>query len=108
MTNLKKAQNAVREVENKYASFKRVSWNTIYTSEDAIIEDLRKIYVPEGKECSSAWYSLYNGYEFIHSFARRVQNGGTLSDSQMRQAKRLAKEIKKAAAIGEAIENDLL
>lgn len=38
----------------------------------------------------------YKGYEYIHSFAKRVQDGKELSDAQMRQAKRIASEIKKA------------
>lgn len=44
-------------------------------------------------------YRLYKGYEYIHSFAKQVQNGKTLSEKQIRQCKRLALEIKKAASI---------
>ena len=64
-----------------------------------LIDDLRVIHVPDRNEWCNAAYMLYRGYGYIHSFARRVQMGMDLTEAQMRQAKRLAKEIKKAAAV---------
>ena len=57
---------------------------------------LKAIYVPEDRV---APYLTFKGYEYIYSFASRVQCGGELSAKQMTQCKRLAAEIRKAEAI---------
>lgn len=98
MKNLRDAQVIVKKIDAKYNSLDSVSWNTIYNSESEIMEDLKQIHIPDKNE-PLAVYRLYKGYEYIHSFAKQIQNGKTLSEKQVRQCKRLALEIKKAASI---------
>lgn len=101
MEDLRKAQVIVRKIDDKYRkNLDSVKWSTVYYSEAEIVEDLKKIRIPEKGELIAV-YRLYAGYEYIHSFARWVQNGKTLTEKQMRQCKRLALEIKKAAAIAD-------
>lgn len=99
MKDLRKAQIEAREIDSRFFGFKKIAWTDVYGSEDAILEDLKIVHVPAKSELTGAVCQLYNGYEYIHSFARTVQAGRSLSEAQMRQAKRLAKEIKKAAAV---------
>lgn len=101
MKDLRKAQVIVGQIDSKYkTSLNPVKWDTVYKSDAEIVEDLKKIRIPEKGE-PMAVYRLYAGYEYIHSFARWVQNGKPLTEKQMRQCKRLALEIKKAAAIAD-------
>ena len=72
-----------------------IKWTDLYKTEAEIVEDLKRIRIPKSNR-----NLVYNGYEFIHSFARQVQNGKSLSDKQMVQAKRLAEEIKRAVEMG--------
>ncbi len=98
MKNLRNAQIIVKKIDAKYNSLDSVSWNKIYNSETEIVEDLKQIHIPDKSE-PLAVYRLYKGYEYIHSFAKQVQNEKTLSEKQLKQCKRLALEIKKAVAI---------
>lgn len=99
MLDLRKAQVVTRKIDFEYQSqIKTVKWTEIYNSESEILEDLKVIHIPN-KEESHRIYTLYKGYEFIHSFAKQVQNGKSLTEKQMIQCKRLALEIKKAASI---------
>lgn len=101
MKDLRKAQVIVGQIDSKYrTNLNPVKWSTVYNSEAEIVEDLKKIRIPEKGE-PMAVYRLYSGYEYIHSFARWVQNGKPPTEKQMRQCKRLALEIKKAAAIAD-------
>ena len=99
MKELRKAQVIVRKIDAEYnKNLDSVSWNTVYNSESEIMEDLKQIHIPDKNE-PLAVYRLYKGYEYIHSFAKQIQNGKTLSEKQIRQCKRLALEIKKAVSI---------
>ncbi len=99
MKKLKEAQIIIGKIDTKFNStLNPVKWNEIYTSEEEIINELKQIHIPEKNE----WFGinpLYKGYEYIHSFAKQVQNGRTLTDKQTTQCKRLATEIKKAYSI---------
>lgn len=99
MIDLRNAQIAVRKIEAEFCkNFNSIKWNEIYQSEDEIVEDLKQIHIPK-KEDLYKIGGLYKGYEYIHSFAKQVQSGKTLSDKQMTQCKKLAFEIKKAVTI---------
>lgn len=98
MRNLRQAQSIIRKIDSKYNNgLNSVKWNDIYNSEDEMVEDLKNIHVPVNNEFPLV--HLYGGYEYIHSFAKQVQNGKILSEKQIRQCKRLALEIKKAVSI---------
>lgn len=85
------------ELDAKYnKNLLKVEWNLIYKDELEILEDLKKIKIPI---CGFPPTGTYVGYEYIHSFAKQVQGGKHLSEKQMKQCKRLALEIKKAATI---------
>lgn len=73
----------------------KVTWKDVYDTEQDIINDLLMIDYDENPRL------FYSGYEYIHSFARRVQGGKELTPAQMRQAKRLAVEIRKAALLND-------
>lgn len=97
----RKAQVIVRKINDQYRNnLNSIKWTTVYDSEAEIVEDLKKIHIPTNGEVNAV-YRLYSGYEYIHSFARWVQNGKPLTEKQMKQCKRLALEIKKAAAIAD-------
>lgn len=100
MIDVRKARSIVMEIEAQYLR-RGVSakWNEIYKTENEIIEDLLMVHVPETKQEEIYCYGLYKGYQYINSFAKRVQSGNDLTDNQMKQCKRLAIEIKKAASI---------
>lgn len=76
-----------------------VKWTHFFESEDAIINALKAIPVVNERALYIGMDVAYKGYEYIHSFAKTVQSGKSLSPAQMRQAKRLASEIKKAYII---------
>lgn len=99
MLNLRGAQVAANKIESLYACVGSIAWSKVYASEADLVDDLRAVHVPDKSEWCGAASILYRGYEYIHSFAKRVQMGAELTEAQMRQAKRLAKEIKKAAAV---------
>lgn len=98
---LKQAQSICNKIESEAVqanNFGQIRWQTVYGSEDEIVADLAKIYIPENRTAPAY---TFRGYEFIYSFACYVKKGWTLSKKQMEQCKRLAVEIKKAAAIAE-------
>ena len=99
MFDLRKAQVISRKVQFNYKkTIDNVKWSEIYTSEQEIIEDLKKIHIPKDSELSLL-RNIYSGYEFIHSFSKQVKSGEALSEKQMIQCKRLSLEIKKAVSI---------
>jgi hypothetical protein len=101
MLDLRQAQIKARQTTNQYKkTIDSVKWTEIYNNEQEIIEDLKQIHIPSNTELSYIG-TLYNGYEFIHSFAKLVQLGKSLKDKQIVQCKRLALEIKKAYSIKE-------
>ncbi len=116
MDNMRKALRIAREIEGEfaYAAIRgSIKWSDIFASEEEIVAALKEVEIPAK---NSSFFSMpvpvYSGYEYIHSFARRVQEGKDLTDAQMRQAKRLALEIKKAAAVSicfkkEPLENQI-
>ena len=97
------AFNACKEVEAKYQRQRLtsyVAWTDVYSTEEELIADLKKVYIPEGR---TPMGRCFTGYEFIYSFAFYVQKGWNLSRAQLTQAKRLALEIKKAAVASEYV-----
>lgn len=90
-------QNICMEIDYEFNShFRRVPWEEVFESEDALISALEDIDVPDSK---TPPYNTFKGYEYIYSFANRVQRGIPLSEAQLKQAKRLALEIYKAVQI---------
>lgn len=95
------AQSICNRIESEAVQankFGQIRWKTVYGSEEEIVEDLKKIYIPANRTAPAF---TFKGYDFIYSFACYVKKGWTLSKKQMDQCKRLAVEIKKAAAIAE-------
>jgi len=92
--------NKIRfECEMK-AKGKATKWTDVYASEAELIADLSTLHIP-GQNEKMPVPAVYKGYEYIHGFAKRVQAGNELTESQMKQAKRLAVEIKIACEIRE-------
>lgn len=101
MFDLRKAQTISMETQNKYKkSVNNVKWNEVYNNEQEIIDDLKKVYIPKESELILL-HNIYMGYDFIHSFAKQIKSGKTLSEKQITQCKRLALEIKKASNIAD-------
>ena len=101
MKNINEAWAIVSKLDtmNK-GGIKKVKWTDIYSSEDEIIEDLKKVEIPVNEEPPFAGMTpMFKGYQYIYSFSKRLQGGKELTPNQMKQAKRLALEIKKAASI---------
>ena len=79
---------------------RHIKWTEFYKDEAELVADLRTVVIPEDDFPPHVGLCpLYTGYEYIHSFARRVQGGRELTEKQMTMAKRIAAEIKKAALI---------
>lgn len=70
---------------------KKVSWNSIYDSEDELLRDLfhEKVIVDN----DAPHYKICRGYEYIKGFRNYYKKNGCLSEKQMTQLKRLASEI---------------
>lgn len=107
--NYVKADRLCREFEETIPADKRISgkvnWKCVFETEQDIINALMNIYVPANRQPHT---NLFIGYEYIYSFATYVQKGGTLSEKQMIQAKRLAVQIKKAEICSTCYENDII
>lgn len=87
------------QVDYKFqAHFRKVPWTDVFKTEDDLTTFLKNVYVPETR---TPPHNTFRGYEYIYSFADRLQKGIPLTDAQMRQAKRLALEIYKAIMIQE-------
>lgn len=84
------------ELDRAFERNTKYKWSDIYPTEEELISALIRIDVEIGEDVIRPTAPFYKGYEFIHSFAKRLQSGIPLTDKQMTQAKRLAKEIKKA------------
>lgn len=79
----------------------KVTWKDCYKAESEIIADLMTVKYDANIYVGVTPY--YTGYNYIHSFAKRVQSGIELTEKQMKQAKRLAPEIRKAALVAKYI-----
>ena len=96
---INEAQRICREVEAQYGEgLKPVKWTAIYANEAELIAELAGVNVPAN---NVAPVYTYIGYEYVHSFAKRVQAGRELTEAQLRQAKRIAIQIHKAYLIRE-------
>lgn len=87
------------ELEHKLAiihPLKSYKWTDIYESESEMLKELSEVDIKIGKCMTNRIAPYYRGYEFIHSFAKQLQEGKTLSQKQITQCKRLASQIKKA------------
>lgn len=97
--NINEAQRICREIEAiTMGGVKKVSWSELYNSEEELLKDLSKVYVPKNRVPPSY---TFKGHEYIYSFATQLQSGKTLSEKQIAQCKRLALQIKKAAAVAD-------
>lgn len=97
--NLNKAQKICREIDYKYGGhLSPVKWSDVYKGEADMIDDLAKIIIPKNRTAPA---NTFRGYQYIYYFAAEIQRGHELSGKQMTQCKRLATEIRKAAAIAE-------
>lgn len=95
-TNLHKAQAISREIKATY--YQDGSFKTVYASNEIqLIKDLKKVVIDNDSNLGS----LYQGYEYIQSFSKALNNGKELSKAQLTQAKRLSLQIKIASAISE-------
>lgn len=97
------AYAACKAAEAQYkqaANLGSVAWNSVYSTEAELIDDLKKVYIPQGR---GPMGHCFQGYAYIYAFAFYVQKGWQLSPKQMTQAKRLAVEIKKAAIASEYV-----
>jgi len=95
---LHEAQMTCNRIESDYFFKGRVKWTDVFENEDQLIQALKSIYIPKSR---TAPLYTFKGYAYIYSFAYYVQKGWTLSAKQITQCKRLALEIKKAAAIAD-------
>lgn len=75
-----------------------VKWTDLYSSEEELINDmlLTKSNVKEYPYCQ-----IVKGYEFIESFKRYYAKNHELTEKQMVQLKRLAKEIFRNVHMGQ-------
>lgn len=93
------AHKACMEISAKFGGgLRSVKWTEVFKDENELIESLKGVAVPSTREAPSC---TFKGYEYIFSFAERLQEGKDLTEKQIAQAKRLALEIKKANAISE-------
>lgn len=69
-----------------------VKWTELYPSEEALLSDMMLTCSDSRTACS---WKLVKGYEFIDSFKKYYEKHGKLTDKQMTQLKRLAKEVYK-------------
>ena len=70
-------------------SSKSLSWNSIYDTEEELINDMfSEKVITEGMA-----YNLCSGYEYIKGFRKYFSKNGELTEKQIKQLKRLAAEI---------------
>ena len=69
-----------------------VKWNEIYDSEEELIKDMMNCHADEN---SGEYWKLVKGYVYIASFQKYYTKHGALTEKQMTQLKRLAKEVYK-------------
>lgn len=71
---------------------KKYKWNDLFKNEEDLIEALKQIDVEKFNELSRRY--IVSGCEYISSFVRRVNAGYELSPAQIKQLKRLARQVK--------------
>ena len=91
---IKQAHTIIREVEAKKL-YNTIHFNDIYIDIFEMIDELQKIYIPSENELIYI-NGIYRGYEYIHSFAKQLRSGKTLTEKQITVCKKIASEIKKA------------
>ncbi len=67
-------------------------WTDLYKNEQELINDMMLTYTDEN---TAYYYKLCKGYEYLNSFKKYYQKNGCLTEKQMTQLKRLAKEVYK-------------
>ena len=86
-----------RILNEKYPeSLKKEKWTDFFDSEEDIVKSLMNIKIFDESKIMCGMTPAYTGYIYIHSFAQRVQSGKELTKPQLTQAKRIAKQIRRA------------
>lgn len=67
-----------------------MKWNELYTSEQALIDDM---LITKSDPKVVPYGQLVKGYEYVNGFKKYYNEHGTLTDKQMTQLKRLASSI---------------
>lgn len=67
-----------------------VKWTELYESEEALLSDMM---LTCSDPCTAYTWKLVRGYEFIDRFKKYYAKHGKLTNKQMTQLKRLAKEV---------------
>lgn len=67
-----------------HVDMEKCKWSDIYDNEQELIDDLLKLDFTNIKP---------TGYEYLMSFQKRLNEGKSLTDNQIIQLKRLAKNI---------------
>lgn len=67
-------------------------WTDLYNNEQELIDDMMLTYTDEN---TVYYYKLCKGYVYLNSFKKYYQKNGCLTEKQMTQLKRLAKEVHK-------------
>lgn len=79
-----------------------IPWNHYFKSEAELLATLKSLDL--NKLHCLVRYRVIQGYEYIISFARQLQNGKELSEKQIVQCKRLSVQIYKASLLMEYVE----
>lgn len=68
----------------------RVKWTELYDSEEELLNDMMRTC----SDPNTAYHwKLVKGYGYIDSFKKHYAKNGKLTDKQMTQLKRMAKEV---------------
>lgn len=67
----------------------KTRWSELYESEEALLLDLLDI------DTKALSFRYFKGQEYVKGFQRYHEEHGELTDRQMRQLKRIAKEVAK-------------
>ena len=90
-----------RRFTNEVDSIIGSRWTNFFKCDEELILVLRNLNIDKLHILKD--YNLFKGYVYIISFSKRLQDGGSLSDKQLIQCKRLAREIKKASLLMMAV-----
>jgi len=71
---------------------RQYKWDEMFKDEDEMIDSLSQIDVHKFHELCNKY--ICNGYQYITTMVRTVNSGRELSPAQVRQLKRLAKQVK--------------
>lgn len=67
-----------------------MKWNEVYSSEEELVADMLKT---KSDPKTVDYFQLVKGYVYVESFKRYYEKHGSLTDKQMTQLKRLAREV---------------